>query len=211
MKKSGAYHHGDLKNALIKAGIQVLAQDGVSGLSLRKVARKAGVSHNAPYAHFADKQALIASIAIDGHARLRVLIERVIGQFPDDPLRQLVHLAWAYMQFGLEFPAHYKIIFSGLIENEKNHPAFVQVSRHSLLLLNQIVADCQAAGILSSSDGDVEMVAVSIWGLIHGLVSLVIEGQVPSKLMKRNPPEAMVIAALQQVIRVPMEAGILAP
>lgn len=211
MKKSGAYHHGDLKNALIKAGIQVLAQDGVSGLSLRKVARKAGVSHNAPYAHFADKQALIASIAIDGHARIRVLIERVIGQFPDDPLRQLVHLAWAYMQFGLEFPAHYKIIFSGLIENEKNHPAFVQVSRHSLLLLNQIVADCQAAGILSSSDGDVEMVAVSIWGLIHGLVSLVIEGQVPSKLMKRNPPEAMVIAALQQVIRVPMEAGILAP
>lgn len=209
MKRTNSYHHGDLKNALIRAGIQVLAQDGVNGLSLRKVARKAGVSHNAPYAHFADKQALIASIAVDGHARISVLIEQVIGQYPDDPLRQLVHLAWAYMQFGLESPAHYRIIFSGLIENEKRHPAFVQVSQHSLQLLNKIVADCQAAGVVRSDDCDVEMVAVSMWGLIHGLVSLVIEGQVPSKLMKRNPPQAMVIAALQQVICVPIDASIL--
>ena len=117
MKKTGTYHHGDLKNALIKAGIQVLAQDGVTGLSQCKVARKAGVS--------------------------------------------------------------------------------------------QIVADCQAAGVLRSGDCDVKMVAVSIWGLIHGLVSLVIEGQVPSKLMKRNPPKAIVIAALQQVILVPIDASIL--
>src|SRR5512147_1727830 len=70
MPKKKAYHHGDLKNALIEAGADILSKDGVSGLSLRKVALKAGVSHTAPYAHFADKQALIAAISTDGYRRL---------------------------------------------------------------------------------------------------------------------------------------------
>ena len=62
MPRKKSYHHGDLKNALIKAGADILSKEGVSALSLRKVAHKAGVSHAAPYAHFADKQALIAAM-----------------------------------------------------------------------------------------------------------------------------------------------------
>ncbi len=70
MPKKKTYHHGDLKNALIKAGVEILAKDGVSGLSLRKVALRAGVSHSAPYSHFADKQALIAAISTEGFRQL---------------------------------------------------------------------------------------------------------------------------------------------
>ncbi len=204
-----SYHHGDLKNALIHAAIEIVAEEGVYGLSLRKAARKAGVSHNAPYAHFTDKQALIAAIAVDGHSKIHTIINGVAEKYPNDPLQQLVHLAWAYVQFGLKSPAHYKIIFSGLIENEKNYPVFMELSTRSMLALQKIVADCQAAGILKASDYEVEMVAVSMWGLIHGLVSLVIEGQVSSKLLKRNPPKVMVIAALQQVVCVPIDVNIL--
>ncbi|MBU0935252.1 MAG: TetR/AcrR family transcriptional regulator [Spirochaetes bacterium] len=69
MQKS-SYHHGDLKRALIEAGIELLAKEGSAAFSLRKVAIRAGVSHTAPYAHFADKQALIAAIITEGYIRL---------------------------------------------------------------------------------------------------------------------------------------------
>ena len=203
------YHHGDLKNALIQAGIEILSKEGVDGLSLRKAARKAGVSHAAPYAHFADKQALIAAIALDGYGKIYARLEEVVTQYPNDPLKQLLQSAWAYMQFGLEAPAHYKITFSGLIENEKNYPELVEVTRKSLTALQKIIAECQVAGILSPSEYSAEVDAISLWGLIHGLVSLVIEGQISSNLMKRTPPKDMIIAAFQQVVRVPIHVKML--
>ena len=203
------YHHGDLKNALIQAGIEILSKEGVDGLSLRKTARKAGVSHAAPYAHFADKQALIAAIALDGYGKIYARIEEVVTQYPNDPLKQLLRSAWAYMQFGLETPAHYKITFSGLIENEKNYPELVEVTRKSLTALQKIIADCQAAGILSPSEYTVEVDAISLWGLIHGLVLLVIEGQIPSNLMKQTHPKDLIIAAFQQIVRVPIHVKML--
>jgi len=203
------YHHGDLKNALIEAGIEILSKEGVNDLSLRKAARKAGVSHAAPYAHFTDKQALIAAIALDGHSKIHARIEEVLALYPNDPLKQLVRLAWAYMQFGLESPAHYKITFSGLIENEKNYPELAEVTRQSLTALQKIITDCQTGKVLVRGEYETEVVAVSLWGLIHGLVSLVIESQVSSDLMKRTQPKDMVIAALQQVVRVPISIKML--
>jgi AcrR family transcriptional regulator len=208
MPKS-AYHHGDLKNALIQAGIDIVAAEGVYGLTLRKTARRAGVSHNAPYAHFADKQSLIAAIALEGHIKIHALIEEVMERHPDDPLKQLVNLAWVYVRFGLESPAHYKITFSGLIENEKNYPSFVDVSQHSFQMLQKMVGDCQAAGVFNSRKQPESLMAVSAWSLIHGLVSLVIEGQVPSRIRQSVPPKRMVISALQQMVRVPIDEGMI--
>ena len=203
------YHHGDLKNALIQAGIEILSKEGISGLSLRKAARKAGVSHAAPYAHFTDKQALIAAIALDGFDKIYARIEDVVNHYPDDPLKQLLQSAWAYMQFALESPAHYKITFSGLIENEKNYPELVEVTRKSMAALQKIIADCQAAGVLSASAYAAEVDTISIWGLIHGLVSLVLEGQISSNIMRRTHPKDLLIAALQQVVRVPINIKML--
>ena len=203
------YHHGDLKNALIQAGIEIVAAEGVYGLTLRKVAKRAGVSHNAPYAHFEDKQALIAAIALEGHLKIHTLIEKVVAKHPDEPLKQLVNLAWAYVQFGLESPAHYKITFSGLIENEKNYPRFVEVSQDSLKLLQKIVGECKRAGVLNANDQTVGLLAVTAWSVIHGLVSLTIEGQVPTRIRQQNPPRAMVVAALRQLISVPVSESMI--
>ncbi len=198
------YHHGDLKNALIQAGIEILSEEGASGLSLRKVARKAGVSHAAPYAHFADKQNLIAAIASDGHQKLNERLQTVMTHYPDDPLQQLISAAWAYVQFGLDAPAHYKITFSGVIQDEHSHPEFMHFSQGNLQILKGIVDRCREAGILYFTDTDAEMQVVGLWGLIHGLVSLMIQGQVPGSLLKRIEPEEMVTSALQQVVRVPI-------
>ena len=98
------YHHGDLKNALIAAGIDILASEGVHALSLRAVAQRAGVSHAAPYAHYADKQALIAAISTAGYRRLYDSLRAVGERYAGDPLRQLVEGAWAYVQFALHDP-----------------------------------------------------------------------------------------------------------
>ncbi|MCA9873725.1 MAG: TetR/AcrR family transcriptional regulator, partial [Anaerolineales bacterium] len=115
MKKKDSYHHGDLKNALIKAGTEILAKNGVSGLSLRKVAQKAGVSHAAPYAHFADKQALIAAISTEGFRQLYEQVLVVADEYAANPAQQLLETAWTYVQFAIDDPDQFKIMFSSVL------------------------------------------------------------------------------------------------
>lgn len=203
------YHHGDLKNALIQAGIEILAEEGLGGLSLRKLARKAGVSHAAPYAHFADKQTLVAAIAADGHRKITARLDQVLTTHANDPLRQLLGAVWAYVEFGLEAPDHYKITFSGAVQDEHGFPEFMEHSQHNLRVLNQIVERCRETAVLDSAGMDTEMQAVSLWGLIHGLVTLTIQRQIPSRFLQRVESKDLVIAALSQVVRVPISKEML--
>ena len=201
------YHHGDLKNALIAAGIDILADEGVQALSLRAVAQRAGVSHAAPYAHYADKQALIAAISTAGYQRLYERLRAVGERYAGDPLRQLVEGAWAYVQFALHDPAHFKITFSGVIEREQAYPAFVEMSQQSFGLVLQIVERCQAEGILRAGPADV--LAVSVWGLVHGFVSLLLEQQISHTIRDRYSPRELLILALNQITQVELTPGML--
>jgi len=148
------YHHGDLKNALIQAGWEILAREGVGGLSLRKVAQQAGVSHAAPYAHFADKQALIAAISTDGFYRLYERLSEVAGKHSSQPREQFIETAWAYLQFAQTYPDRFKLMFSGILEKEKDYPEFVEISYKNLRLIVSIVEACQSAGILRPGPAD---------------------------------------------------------
>ncbi|HTX89647.1 MAG TPA: TetR/AcrR family transcriptional regulator [Anaerolineales bacterium] len=190
------YHHGDLKNALIEAGAEILSKEGVNGLSLRKVASKAGVSHAAPYAHFPDKQTLIAAISTEGYRRLYEHIDAAVQKHPDDPLRELFEAAWAYISFAMSDPAHFKVTFSGVVEKEKDYPAFVEMSKKSFGLVVRIVTDCQAAGILKP--GPAEVTAVSVWSLVHGIASLLIEDQISHTVLDRMSVRELVIFGLNQ-------------
>lgn len=200
MPRKKSYHHGDLKNALIEAGADILSKDGVNGLSLRKVAQKAGVSHTAPYAHFADKQALIAAIATDGYRRLYDSLAGVVQRYQADPARQLVEGAWAYVQFALHDPDHFKITLSGVVEKEKDYPAFVEMAQQSFALLVQIVEACQAAKILKR--GPTDLMAVSVWSVIHGFVSLVLEDQLSHSVLERYSLREMLIFTLNPLAHV---------
>ncbi|MBI5960898.1 MAG: TetR/AcrR family transcriptional regulator [Chloroflexi bacterium] len=176
------YHHGDLKNALIRAGIEILSKEGMQALSLRNVAKKAGVSHAAPYAHFADKQALIAAIAAEGYKKLYQQLVTAQNS-TNDPLARLLAVAHAYIQFAIDEADHFKITFSGVVEVEQNYPEYVEQSKQCFGLVVAVVADCQAEGTLLQ--GDTQLIAVSIWASIHGFVLLLQGNQLPSTLLEQ--------------------------
>lgn len=177
------YHHGDLKNALIQAGVEILAEEGVGGLSLRKVAKQAGVSHAAPYSHFADKQALIAAISTEGFKQLYSQIESVLEKHQGNQEMLLIETAWAYVKFALNAPDRFKLMFSSVLEKEKEYADFVEISQENFSQLVKIVEICQQAGVLKS--GATDVVAVSIWSTVHGFTSLLLEGQISHTVLKK--------------------------
>ena len=191
------YHHGDLKNALIEAGLEILSKEGVGGLTLRKVARQAGVSHSAPYAHFADKQALIAAIATEGYRLLYEKMLEIQQKFSDDPSRQLVEVAWAYVYLAQNDPAQFKVTFSSAVAREKDYPALVEMTGNCFNQVVRIVKACQQAGILAPSEPDT--MAVSIWSVVHGFASLLIEGQISHLVLERTSVEDLLLFVLNQV------------
>ncbi len=192
------YHHGDLKRALIQAGVKILAKEGVGGLSLRKVARKAGVSHSAPYAHFPNKQSLIAAISTEGFRQLYAELDAAAAPFASDPRRQLVEAARAYTAFAMNNPDTFKIMFSGILEKEKDYPAFVETSRQTFEWVVNIVRACQTAGVLPPAD--VELAAVALWGQLHGVISLALEGQISHTVLDQHSVQDIVAFAVERAI-----------
>lgn len=190
------YHHGDLKNTLIQAGIEILAEEGVGGLSLRKVAQKAGVSHNAPYFHFADKQALIAAISTEGYRTLYEQLVLIRETYKADARRQLVEAAFMYLRFAQNKPAHFKVTFSNAVEREEAYPDLVAMADNLLGELIKIVDACQKANILHPAP--VGAMAVSVWSAVHGFTSLFIDGQSMHERLKVAPVDQLLIFTLNQ-------------
>jgi AcrR family transcriptional regulator len=195
---SKSYHHGDLKNALIKAGVEILAKEGVGGLSLRKVAQRAGVSHSAPYAHFPDKQSLIAAISTEGFNQLYSELDAVVSPYIGDPKKQLIEGSRAYVQFALNNSDTFKIMFSGVLEKEKDYPAFVEISHKTFERVVGIVRACQDAGILHASPP--EVMAVAVWGQVHGIVSLALEGQISRSVLEHHTIQDVVSFSIEQLL-----------
>jgi AcrR family transcriptional regulator len=191
------YHHGDLKNSLIQAGMEILAQEDLGALSLRKAANRAGVSHSAPYAHFADKKDLIAAISTEGFRQLYQRITGVVEAHPDEPDRRLIEVAWAYIQFALENNALFKIMFSGILEEEEKYPELVKISRENFGQLVQLVHDCQQAGLFRP--GPTDVLALSVWSLMHGFVSLLLEKQIPHTILGSTTLKELLCQVLNQI------------
>ncbi len=192
------YHHGDLENALIQAGVEILSKEGIEGLSLRKVAKRVGVSYAAPYAHFKDRQSLIAAISTEGFKQLYTELDKVVSARADDPIQQLVEAAWAYAQFAMNNTDIFKTMFSGVLEKEKDYPAFVEISRKTFDKVVEIVRACQNAGVLRSAPP--ELMAVSVWGQVHGVVSLALEGQISHSVLDRFTLRDIVLFGIESEV-----------
>lgn len=170
------YHHGDLRAALLDAAVALLEQGGVAALSLRAVARAAGVSAMAPYHHFQDRAALIAAVAAAGYDRLHAEKLAALAAAPDDPIARLAAGARNYVGFVIDNPALYRLMASPELAG-RPHEDLAKSAAAPAASLAALVAAARAAGQLG--DADPAAVALQLWALAHGLGQMAIDGHAP--------------------------------
>jgi len=195
-----SYHHGDLRNALIRAGLELLSEGGAAALELRKVARKAGVSHAAPYRHFADKQALIAAINEEGYYRLAESIKSARAEEPDDDIfAQLLAIALAYIHFAIDNPWLMREMFSGLTVEREAYPGLYEASKQVFKQYVEVITRGQQQGNIIQ--GEVGGLAGVLWSLLHGVAMLIIENQMHPYVDEPEKIEQMVLMSIQSLYR----------
>lgn len=173
-KQKKTYHHGDLRNTLLVAAEQLLEQNGVGTLSLRAVAKAAGVSHAAPYRHFEDKNALLSGLAVVGFGRLADAMDRCVEENPDNPQQQLLASFHAYVQLATEHSQMTNLIFGGIVTTEDCGADLMETSERAFNGLTRIIQNGQAAGLYIKKD-TIEL-AMFVWSLAHGFSMLLSAG-----------------------------------
>ena len=178
-----SYHHGDLRRALLAAARQLVAEHGVESFTLRQVARLAGVSHAAPYHHFADKAALVAALAEESFADLAGALRAARADTVGEPLERLQAMGLAYVRFAVSHPAEFRFMFRPELRRSSERapgdgtPEPTAVERAGLaayqVLVDGIVA-CQEAGLVPP--GDPGPLALTAWSTVHGLAMLLVDG-----------------------------------
>ena len=168
-KKS--YHHGDLRSALIKAGLLVLQKDGLEALSLRRVAREAEVSAMAPYRHFKDKQSLLAAISEKGFLELYQMMEKAKESNPGD----LDAAGQAYLAFAQKEPDTYRLMFTQNILCEGDIEDSLKEAGGSAFnsLVETIEIGIEKKRIDATNSVDL---ALGAWSMVHGVSMLLIDG-----------------------------------
>ena len=160
------YHHGDLRAACVRAAMELLEERGETALSLRAVARRAGVSPAAPYRHYADREALVSAVAAVGY---RQLAERLAAAHPSPSTpEQLASVATAYVQFALERPALFRIMFGDPCDRDSDER--VAATAAVSLYVRAIVER-------SFPQADADAMATAVWALVHGLAFLHLDGK----------------------------------
>jgi AcrR family transcriptional regulator len=163
------YHHGDLPSELLRAALELLEEGGETALSMRAVARRAGVSPAAPYRHYADREALASAIAAVGY---RELAERLAKAHPAPSTpEQLAAVAIAYVQFALDRPSLFRIMFGEPCDrdNDDRVAATGAVSQFVRSIVEK-----------SFPQANAEALATGVWALVHGLAFLHLDGKLDS-------------------------------
>jgi AcrR family transcriptional regulator len=170
------YHHGDLRNALVEAAAWMIVQRGIGNLSLREIARKAGVSHAAPYHHFKDKSELLAGVAEEGFRRFDNYQRRALLRASKmDPIAKLKALGHAYVRFAIAHPNFFRIMFSYDISQPDRYPSLELVAKRTFDRLVHTVSEC-----LKKETRSLDPMEASIraWALVHGLSLLWLDGRI---------------------------------
>jgi AcrR family transcriptional regulator len=174
MGKKRPYHHGNLRQALIDAAVELIDEQGVPALTLREVARRVGVTHAAPQRHFADRAALVAAVAEQGFRGLGTHVAAVRASARTSAQR-LRALGVAYVEYALAHPAHLRVMFSPEVADKSRHPELSAAAQAVHAALVEQIADGQRQG--SVAPGDADELSFAAWSMVHGCAVLLIDGQ----------------------------------
>ncbi|HEX8893152.1 MAG TPA: TetR/AcrR family transcriptional regulator [Terriglobales bacterium] len=159
----------------MEAAVRLIAEVGPTAFTLREVARRARVSHNAPYRHFRDRDDLMAAVAAQGFQELtRAMIEAAAGK--SDALDRLKHAGLGYVTFALRRPEHFTVMFDAPVSKRK-HPDSAAAGEETFATLQGFVKSCQDAGQLTS--GDLLEISLLAWTMVHGIAKLAVTGRLP--------------------------------
>jgi len=154
------YHHGDLRNGLLDAARSILEEEDLSQLTLRAVARKAGVSHAAPYRHFPNHEALLVELSLEGFRELREMVAEA-ARAPGAEVDRTAHIGAAYMSFVARRPAVTRLMFGGQLPNREKFPELGEAADAVGQEIGRALPD-PALGL-------------AVWSAVHGLAMLVLE------------------------------------
>jgi AcrR family transcriptional regulator len=171
--KGGRYHHGDLRRALVEAAFELVKEKGPQGITLREAARRAGVTHAAPYRHFADKEALLAAVAEEGFARLHAEIARAFDGV--DAAELLEVLGLTYVRFARQHPSQFRVMFGAEMGDKRRYPSLMQADQAVFDLLCSAIEVAQRAGVMAP--GNPARLGMVQWSMLHGVAALVVDGQ----------------------------------
>ncbi len=184
-QKNFRYHHGNLRNTLIEAALEILNTDGIEALSLRRVARDSFVSQAAPYSHFRDKNDLMAAIAETGFQKLALqMAEEATGA--NTTQIQIEKLITSYINFATRNKSLFQLMYSRELSDMKDHPTLAMTAGKSYSLISTALSK------RNNQEEDTRFLTVSIWSLCHGLTSLIIDGKVDMKQFDTDNVEAFV-------------------
>lgn len=180
----------NLRRVLLDASLALIEAEGLEGFSMREVARRAGVSHQAPYHHFQDREAILAAIVAEGFEGLRAAsLTALDGE--TDPARRFTAIGKAYLDFALSNPAHFKLMFRSELVREDKHVEAKACAQGAFEVLLSVAGD-----VAKRSGHDDYLVVLAGWSMVHGLATLMLEG----KLDKALPTGAERIRAGHDVI-----------
>jgi AcrR family transcriptional regulator len=181
MEKTKSYHHGNLREALLRAAIRLIAEVGPIAFTLREVARRAGVSHNAPYRHFRSKDELMTAVATEGYRELTEAMKRATRD-QDRPVDRLKRAGLAYVEFALRRPEHFEVMFDAPLSGPA-HKDSNEAAHEAFSTLVGLVKDAQASRELTA--GDPLEYTYLAWTMVHGVAKLAISGRLPYRTKAR--------------------------
>lgn len=182
----------DQQQRIVQASVQLIEEAGVGSLSMREVARRAGVSHQAPYHHFEDREAILGAIAQEGFRMMSAAFERALAEQPPSLGGRITGALHTYVEFALQNPAYFRVMFRPELVNLENCPGAQAEGDRAFEVLQRLVEEAVSKGVPAHPSKDALMLL--FWSVAHGFACLALDGPLTHKT-----PEAERAQQLREV------------